>query len=53
MVDDHCPDLSHVTPHGYVTEEDALLLMKPVTISEIEEVIKGANPNKAPGPDRF
>ena len=47
------PNLSHIIPHGYVTEEDALNLMKPVTIFEIEEVIKAANPNKAPTPDGF
>lgn len=47
------PNLSQVTPHGVVTEEDALSLMNPVTISEIENVIKAANPNKALGPDGF
>lgn len=29
------------------------MLLKPVTVSEIEEAIKNANPNKAPGPDGF
>lgn len=47
------PDLSHVTPHGYVAEDDALNFMKLVTQSEIENVIKDANPNKAPGLDGF
>lgn len=49
----HYPDLSHVTPHGLVTNKDALNILKPVTQSEIENVIKNANPNKAPGPDGF
>ena len=47
------PDLSHIIPHGYVTKENALNVMKPITISEIEEVIKATNPNKAPGPGGF
>ena len=29
------------------------MVMRPVTISEIEESIKHANPNKAPGPGGF
>ena len=27
--------------------------MRPVTIAEIEDVVKSANPNKAPSPDGF
>ena len=47
------PDLSHAIPHGYVSKVSTLELTQQVTISEIEEVIKTANPNKAPGPDGF
>lgn len=43
------PDLSHIAPYGYVSELDAMNLTMPATIAEIEEVIKAANPNKAPG----
>lgn len=46
-------DLSHATPRGYITEEDAINIMNPVTQTEIESVIKDANPNKAPCPDGF
>ncbi|XXG62096.1 hypothetical protein AAC387_Pa05g0532 [Persea americana] len=51
----HCqsPDLSQILPHGVATDEDALSLMTPVTISKIEGVIKATNPNKAPGPGGF
>lgn len=47
------PDLSQVLPHGIVNEEDTISLMRPVTNPESEDVIKTANPNKAPGPDGF
>ena len=47
------PDLSHIVPHGYVTKEDANALTRQVTIFEIEEAIKNANPNKTLGPDGF
>lgn len=46
-------DLSHIIPHAYVTEEDTINLIKLVIISEIDDVIKAANPNKAPGPGGF
>ena len=46
-------DLSQLIPHGHVTEDDANILSMPVTITEIEDAIKIANPNKAPGPDGF
>ena len=51
----HCqsPDLSKILLHGVLTNEEALSLMTPVTISEIEDVIKAANSNKAPGLDGF
>ena len=52
-IDGLVPDLAHVTPHGYVNEEDTTGLLKPVTRSEIEEAIRNANPNKAPGLDGF
>ena len=47
------PDLSHITPHGVLTDGDVLDLMHPVTFAEIEYVIKSANPNKAPDPNGF
>ncbi|XXG82782.1 hypothetical protein AAC387_Pa10g0673 [Persea americana] len=52
-IQNQSPDLSHITPHGVLTDGDALDLMRPVTIAEIEDVVKSANPNKAPGPDGF
>ena len=47
------PDLSRITPHGVLTDGDALDLMCPITVAKIEDVVKSANPNKAPGPDGF
>ena len=47
------PDLYHTAPFGYVSDMDAMSLTMPVTITEIGELIKAANPNKAPGPDGF
>ena len=52
-VDMHQPDLSYISPSNYVSDEDAESLKLPVAVSEIEEVIKASNPNKAPGPDGF
>lgn len=49
----HLPDLSYIGPSNYVSDEDAESLKLPVAVSEIEEVIKASNPNKAPGPDGF
>ncbi|XXG82825.1 hypothetical protein AAC387_Pa10g0712 [Persea americana] len=52
-IQNQSPDLSHITPHGVLTDGDALALMRPVTVAEIEDVVKSANPHKALGPDGF
>lgn len=52
-LDEVVSDLSHVNPFGRIDDNEALELIIPVTTKEIEEAIKIAIPNKAPGPDGF
>ena len=46
-------DLSHINSTGRISNEDAILLLKPISIAEIEKAVRYANPHKAPRPDGF
>lgn len=37
--------------HGKLTDEEALNLIRPFTMKELEEALKDMDPSSAPGPD--
>lgn len=46
-------DPSHIIPDARLSLVDSNLLLKSITVEEVETAGKLANPNKAPGPDGF